>query len=318
MTNQTGRDITVAVSAHTWARTKSWQTSKQYRQSATLPKTIERPSIAAYDESLPTNTKVRVTSATAGDADRRPARLFGRIMSANIAKRDTTTPPAKKRVKYSTFFAPLLTSEETSQASRSSSSSFKGAPMALLRINPTRLDRQVASFVSEFTNPPVEAVARTLTWGADEHVLLAGAGLIWLITRSSGSLARRTFGSHLVLVSLASSILPHLLKAEIDQKRPDRVAVSGNRRGIRFSGKANDAFPSGHAIHMGAIASAATLLPPTARNAVWTAAGVLSATRIAILAHWTTDVLAGFVIGVGVERCLRWWTRPVSLRGTQD
>jgi len=33
--------------------------------------------------------------------------------------------------------------------------------------------------------------------------------------------------------------------------------------------------------------------------------GLVAATRIVLLAHWMTDVLAGLAMGVVVERCLR-------------
>lgn len=186
--------------------------------------------------------------------------------------------------------------------------------MALLRINPTSLDRNVAGFICDHTNPEVESLARLLTWGADEHLLLLGAGIGWLITRSSPSAARRKLGSHLLTTTIVTSLLPHVLKTAFRQKRPDREVIAAHRKGVPLSGKPNDAFPSGHAVHMGALASAATFLPIEKRNAVWSVAGLLAATRIVILAHWTTDVLAGFALGAGVERLLRALTQPVPIR----
>jgi undecaprenyl-diphosphatase len=52
--------------------------------------------------------------------------------------------------------------------------------MALFRVQPTRADVQIAQAISEHTTPRTEAVAQTLTWGADEHVLCALAALWWL------------------------------------------------------------------------------------------------------------------------------------------
>lgn len=190
--------------------------------------------------------------------------------------------------------------------------------MALLRIRPTDLDRSISESVAEHTNPGIEAAARVLTWGADEHLLLLAAGIAWLATRNSPSLPRQRLGSHLLVTSIVVSILPHVLKAGIDQKRPDRENAEAHRRGVHFSGRANDAFPSGHAIHMGAVASAATLLPPGKRDAIWLVAGLLSATRIATLAHWASDVLVGFVVGIGVERLLRKATKPLHLNAEGD
>jgi hypothetical protein len=70
--------------------------------------------------------------------------------------------------------------------------------------------------------------------------------------------------------------LPHLLKSVFNQVRPDRRTVRGHLHGIPLSGNARDAFPSGHAIHIGALASAATELPPYQRNIAWGWVPVLS------------------------------------------
>jgi membrane-associated phospholipid phosphatase len=84
--------------------------------------------------------------------------------------------------------------------------------------------------------------------------------------------------------------------------------VIGHVHGASFSGKREDAFPSGHALHMGAVASAAGALPAGARRTIRGLAVGLSLTRILVLAHWTSDVVAGFALGAALERLLRLWT----------
>ncbi|MEZ0098944.1 membrane-associated phospholipid phosphatase [Bradyrhizobium elkanii] len=59
---------------------------------------------------------------------------------------------------------------------------------------------------------------------------------------------------------------------------------------------------------MGALASAAATLPAGARRAIQSVAIGLSLTRIVVLAHWTSDVIAGFGLGAVLERLLRLWT----------
>jgi len=54
-----------------------------------------------------------------------------------------------------------------------------------------------------------------------------------------------------------------------------------------------------------ALASAAGLLPTGPRRLVRSFAVALSLTRLALLAHWASDVLAGFALGVVVERLFR-------------
>jgi PAP2 superfamily len=117
--------------------------------------------------------------------------------------------------------------------------------------------------------------------------------------------------------TVAASLLPHGMKLLFDQTRPDRRTVLGHVHGISFSGKRNDAFPSGHALHMGALASAAGTLPAGPRRAVRVFAVGLSLTRVIVLAHWASDVVAGFAFGAALERLLRLWT-GYAPTGTHD
>jgi membrane-associated phospholipid phosphatase len=188
--------------------------------------------------------------------------------------------------------------------------------MALLTVHPTQLDEEIARAVVSHTDRRIERGAGALTWGADEHVLLALAALGWVLTRRAGEPERR-LGTHVLACSLATAIAPHLMKRFIDQERPDRLTIQGHLRGIPLSGKADDAFPSGHALHIGALASAATLLPAKFRNAIWAVGAVLVTTRVVLLAHWFTDVVAGLALGAGLERGIRVLTKPVSVRGTR-
>ncbi len=179
--------------------------------------------------------------------------------------------------------------------------------MALFRVQPTRADVQVAQAISEHTTPRIEAVAQTLTWGADEHVLCTLATGWWLYCRTKGPRARRN-SDHILLTTVAATVIPHLLKTIFDQKRPDRLMVRGHLHGVPFSGKSLDAFPSGHAIHVGALASAASVLRPATRHLVWACGAGLVLTRVVLLAHWMSDVVAGLVIGALTERLMRFWT----------
>jgi undecaprenyl-diphosphatase len=176
--------------------------------------------------------------------------------------------------------------------------------MALVTIQPTRIDTAIANEIARHTNSGLEHAARTLTWGADEHVLLALAAAGWLYTRLRQP-QQRPVANHVLLVSLATAVLPHVMKSIFDQTRPDRLTARGHWHGIPISGRSRDAFPSGHAVHMGALASAAGLLPATPRRVVRTVALGLSLTRVVLLAHWASDVVAGFTLGVVVERLFR-------------
>jgi len=184
--------------------------------------------------------------------------------------------------------------------------------MALVTVKPTRIDTAIASEIAGHTDPGLEETAQTLTWAADEHVLLALAAAGWLYAQWARPQARPA-ANHVLAVTVATAMLPHLLKSVFNQIRPDRVTIRGHRNGVPISGRARDAFPSGHAMHMGALASAAGLLPARPRRLVRSITVALSLTRIALLAHWPSDVVAGFSLGIVVERLIR----PLTLAGHQ-
>src|SRR5437879_5969944 len=186
--------------------------------------------------------------------------------------------------------------------------------MARIIVRPTQVDKDIARGIARHTDVPIERAAQVLTRGADERLLVAAAAIGWLLTRKSEEPYRR-LSTHVLACSLSAAILPHILKSFIGQERPDRRTIRGHWRGVPFSGKSSDAFPSGHALHVGAMTSAATLMPPKARNLIWATGAILVGTRVVLLAHWFTDVLAGLGIGVAAERALRRLTRPMPIHG---
>ena len=182
--------------------------------------------------------------------------------------------------------------------------------MALLTIGPTRFDRAVAEFAEDRATPAAERALQVLTYAADGGVLLAAAIGFWALARRHPS-RQREASTYLVINVALSAVLPHLLKALVDQERPDR-RVHGFRHGIPVSGNAQDAFPSGHAVHVGAVVSAISRYFPGLRRVIWPLGLGVAATRIFLLAHWASDVIAGLALGVALERNLWLVWRRIS------
>jgi undecaprenyl-diphosphatase len=174
-----------------------------------------------------------------------------------------------------------------------------------LRLPPLESDVAVAHASAEVTaNPGVQRCLRLVTLLADEKAILAAAAGIWLACRHSERRDREE-ADRMICSVLIAGALPHLFKFLVRRRRPDR-SIRARRKGIRPSGNAWDSFPSGHAVHLGAIApSAERLAPRSIRPWVWPALLSLAATRVLILAHYPTDVLAGFGIGVAIDRAVR-------------
>ena len=176
--------------------------------------------------------------------------------------------------------------------------------MQQLALPPTSVDRAVARTPAHYTNPPIQTVVRVATWSGDNHLLLGLAAAYWLVSRRGG-IRRRVEADHLVLTLAAARVVPKVLKSLVDQERPDRCMVGPDRRGIETSGNARDAFPSGHAVNMGAAAAALGWIYPERKPLFWSVALAVASTRVAILAHWASDVILGGVLGAGLERATR-------------
>lgn len=175
--------------------------------------------------------------------------------------------------------------------------------MKRIPVAPTRWDRQAARAIAAYTNPELERAARAVAWCADEKLMLGLAASLWIASRWTRRNERQA--THILACTAAAAVLPHVLKRLLSQRRPDRIERAGRVHGVRYSGRATDAFPSGHAVHVGAIVSAMAGIYPRSRGAAWLAGLLVCATRVLTLAHWPSDVLAGLAMGIGIERALR-------------
>jgi membrane-associated phospholipid phosphatase len=176
--------------------------------------------------------------------------------------------------------------------------------MQQLALPPTLSDQAVARAAARYTDPSIQKVARFATWSGDKHLLIGLAAAYWLVARRH-NVRRRVQAEHLLSSVVAASLVPSVLKSVVDRERPDRCMVGPDRRGIETSGNARDAFPSGHAINMAVAASALGWVYPENKPLFWSMALAITSTRIAILAHWASDVVVGGALGMGLERAMR-------------
>jgi membrane-associated phospholipid phosphatase len=169
----------------------------------------------------------------------------------------------------------------------------------MLEVQPTWLDYLITDYVSHHVKPAVEKEAEAATYLADGHLIGCVVAAYWLASRAQDE-AKRSEATQMAVGVAAGLALPHILKHFVNQIRPDRT-IYGPRHGIPKSGSPYDAFPSGHAVHLAVVASTLSRFHPTHRRSFWTGAIGLSATRIVLLAHWPSDVLAGLAIGKGLD-----------------
>jgi undecaprenyl-diphosphatase len=162
----------------------------------------------------------------------------------------------------------------------------------------------VANAAAHYTNPPIQNSVRTATWAADEHLLGVITAAAWVLSRA-GNPRQRAFANHLALTVAIAVVAPKIIKKVVNRTRPDRVVVGHDRRGVKKSGNPHDSFPSGHSVHVGAVVSALCWGFPYKASAFLAAGALVAATRIAVLAHWSTDVLIGLITGAVLEQGAR-------------
>jgi membrane-associated phospholipid phosphatase len=81
----------------------------------------------------------------------------------------------------------------------------------------------------------------------------------------------------------------------VRRERPNRALVRRYHAHVARLGNAWDSFPSGHAMHLSAIAASARRLVPRRWRPMLTGGlAALAATRVMLLTHYPSDVAAGW------------------------
>jgi len=158
---------------------------------------------------------------------------------------------------------------------------------------------------------------RILTdFGKDEYVLAAlGVSLIVVAIiapafsgiQRSLMLGLGTRLQFLFFAVLMSTLITEVIKWCVGRGRPF-VGSEGVFHFSHFAGTpAYASFPSGHATCAFALAFAVSTLWPKARMAMLVYALVICATRLVLLAHHPSDVVAGALVGIIGAMLVRYW-----------
>lgn len=159
---------------------------------------------------------------------------------------------------------------------------------------------------------------RILTdFGKDEYVLAALGVLLIAVAiiapafrgiQRSLLLGLGTRLQFLFCAVLASTLISEAIKWCVGRGRP---FVGGEANVLQFSHFAGtpaySSFPSGHATCAFALAFAVSALWPRARTAMLVYALFICATRLVLLAHHPSDVVAGALVGVIGAMFVRYW-----------
>lgn len=159
---------------------------------------------------------------------------------------------------------------------------------------------------------------RILTdFGKDEYVLsvlgaaLAIVALVAAGTRGSRRALLLGLGTRIqfVFLSVALSVfVGEILKFLIGRGRPFVGGTANPFNFVPFDGTAAHAsLPSGHAVTAFALAFAVSALWPRLRIFMFTYAIVIMLTRLVLLAHHPSDVVAGALVGMVGAMAVRYW-----------
>lgn len=103
-------------------------------------------------------------------------------------------------------------------------------------------------------------------------------------------------------------MIGEVLKAIVGRGRP---FVGGDANAFNFSpfarSEAFSSFPSGHALAAFALAFSVSALWPRLRIAMWVFAVLICLSRVVLLAHHPSDVVAGALVGIVGAMFVRYW-----------
>ena len=172
-----------------------------------------------------------------------------------------------------------------------------GVMLVMIRTNTglARADDPIADWAAGGATPGSTTVLRELSkFGGTAYVLIAAVG----VTAYSWYRDRRWAVPLFVAVTMIGQFLvSNCIKWSVDRARPTASNLTG------FSGSS---FPSGHAVAAAAAWTSVAFLLGRGRSrslraalfGVAVALGVgVAGTRVALGVHWTTDVVAGLVVG---------------------
>ncbi|KYG19375.1 phosphoesterase [Bradyrhizobium sp. AT1] len=159
---------------------------------------------------------------------------------------------------------------------------------------------------------------RILTdFGKDEYLMLVlGAALVVLALVAAGLHGTRRalllgLGTRLQFVFLSiavSAFVAEILKYVIGRGRPFVGGKANPFNFVPFEGTgAYASLPSGHAVAAFALAFAVSALWPRLRVFMFTYAIVILLTRLVLVAHHPSDVVAGALVGTVGAMAVRYW-----------
>ncbi|HEX5400983.1 MAG TPA: phosphatase PAP2 family protein [Pseudonocardiaceae bacterium] len=175
------------------------------------------------------------------------------------------------------------------------------------------IDRRVMSEVARTDSVLLDQVLPTLGRSANYGRLWLGVAGALAATRNRS--ARRGALRGLVALSLASAVANVVSKQVVGRARPAVDLTPLARRLVKAP--RTTSFPSGHSASAAAFTTGVVLESPLLGVPVAALAAAVAGSRVAVGAHYPSDVVAGVSLGVAAGLLTRWWW-PLTPQGPAE
>jgi PAP2 superfamily len=168
----------------------------------------------------------------------------------------------------------------------------------------TVLDMAARKYCLEDPGPVANTIKIAGRYGIKRHVLIPAFALCWAAGRRQDDPALEHTGKVGLTGVIATALVSEAIKRHLCRSRPCDCGDAGE-----WGTDGARSFPSGHAGTAFATATAIAFTVDDRRigAAAFAAAGVLAGGRVIADRHWTSDILAGALLGTAVTALTALW-----------
>ncbi|MCH9814638.1 MAG: phosphatase PAP2 family protein [Epsilonproteobacteria bacterium] len=167
------------------------------------------------------------------------------------------------------------------------------------------LDRELALFIDSIEENRIKSFLISISFLGKSHWYIIPSLLLFFIFKKMGYLRSATFSLYVLYANLLAGIVVWLLKVPFGRLRPKMLLEQGEYgfEGLGFHYE-YVSFPSGHSITIMATVTALAFIFPKLRLPLLFAGGMIAISRIAVNAHYYSDVIMGSYLGVMIALIL--------------